>query len=350
MNSHQFFSANTNNCNATPVNINGQSVILSQEQQRKLLGCLNTCIMGSPSNNPSVMFYFSPGNFLQAKKRQVFGGVEFFFEPQRSIQPPSQMNYNFPTVQVPDQYQEPSFCPATLEQQIAMDGLRKHGLQCMEYQQQLSNNPFYPQYQYQPTNHPFQLKFHQNVGTSADSSNACYKSTSDFANAGGFSNMLTETQAANLRKMETRGKLVLSKPLDPPTGHVADVLDEMVEPIPKKVSFSVDNPEETTGPISTSGTCKDSNVDGESKKVDQSQQVSFPCVYTNGNNSRCETCPPKPKKTIWPNRKKKSSGSESCSSENQSRKNQQKQNKKKPKKEKKAESPSTDSESTEDSR
>lgn len=43
--------------------------------------------------------------------------------------------------------------PTSLEQQIAMSGLQKHGFETLEYQQQLSRNPFL-------------LKFHQNVSTS----------------------------------------------------------------------------------------------------------------------------------------------------------------------------------------
>lgn len=43
--------------------------------------------------------------------------------------------------------------PASLEQQIGISGLQKHGLETLNYQQQLANNPF-------------QLKFHLNTSTS----------------------------------------------------------------------------------------------------------------------------------------------------------------------------------------
>lgn len=46
-----------------------------------------------------------------------------------------------------------SFYPAPLQQQVAVSGLPKPGLDTLNYQQQ-------------PASNPFQLKFHHNVGTS----------------------------------------------------------------------------------------------------------------------------------------------------------------------------------------
>lgn len=42
---------------------------------------LNTSIIGFPNRSPPTMNSFMPGNFIQAQKIMVPGGVEFHFVP-----------------------------------------------------------------------------------------------------------------------------------------------------------------------------------------------------------------------------------------------------------------------------
>ncbi|XP_074027768.1 uncharacterized protein [Leptinotarsa decemlineata] len=388
MNNNPFYSTNTSIlnesfCNSRPTNLNGQNVIVSQEQQRKLIDSLNTAIVGFPCSNNCTASNFVPGNFIQARKQFIPGGVQFLFMPQQQVQQPQPqriLSYN-PLTQVPNQIQETCFCPTTLEQQIAINSLNKHGLESLEYQQQLSRNPFFPQYQQQNHHFPFQLRFHQNVGTDTNQLNVGSRNTPDFCNLGGFSQMQTGEQAYNSRNMETdlfnsctcktstssqnvnqtgtqfqsnapqceyssARRLVLSKPPQLYTGHLVDVLDEISEPSKKKVSFSENI---CKGPVDQSGQsfpCQPCDGTQPPKEdincpedgigtVDKSEQVSFPCECSVGNNSRCETSPPKskPKRSIWPMRKARSSeGTESCSSGSEAQKKRNKTKQKKSKK------------------
>ncbi|KAJ8971609.1 hypothetical protein NQ317_014729, partial [Molorchus minor] len=145
-----------------PSNVNGQNVLISQEQQRKMYDTLNTSIMGM-QNNPWANDQ-QHGNFIQAQKQFIPGGVMFTFNSQP---PPSESRIYDATATPSRIYAATNprccctspiqnlntFIPSTLEQQIAISGIQKHGLESLQYQQQLANNPF-------------QLKFHHNKMTS----------------------------------------------------------------------------------------------------------------------------------------------------------------------------------------
>lgn len=60
-----------------PSNFNGQNVLVSQEQQRKIFDTLNTSIVGLPFESPPMN-----NHFVQAQKQFVPGGVVFSFNPQ----------------------------------------------------------------------------------------------------------------------------------------------------------------------------------------------------------------------------------------------------------------------------
>lgn len=65
-----------------PTNFNGQNVLVSQEQQRKIIDTLNTSIVGLPFNTTPMNHHF-----MQAQKQFLPGGVIFSFNPQPSLQP-----------------------------------------------------------------------------------------------------------------------------------------------------------------------------------------------------------------------------------------------------------------------
>ncbi|KAJ8931887.1 hypothetical protein NQ314_015156, partial [Rhamnusium bicolor] len=86
MNNRPFYSTNTNVYDqsvfsSAPSNFNGQNVLVSQEQQRKMFDTLNTSIMGLPYDNPHQM-HPCPGNCMQAQRQFMPGGVMFSFNSQ----------------------------------------------------------------------------------------------------------------------------------------------------------------------------------------------------------------------------------------------------------------------------
>ncbi|KAJ8920245.1 hypothetical protein NQ315_011906 [Exocentrus adspersus] len=172
---------------AAPTNLNGQNVIVSQEQQRKIFDTLNTSIAGLPFDN--VGSFPVPSTFLQAQKQFVPGGVMFSFVTQPMPLPQSFMMQQQVALPNPS----PScFCPMSLEQQIATSGLQKHGLESLQYQQQLANNPF-------------MLKFHFNHATSCSdllngpSQVPGSRSTPDFSNVSGVACFTNQEQSCTSR-------------------------------------------------------------------------------------------------------------------------------------------------------
>ncbi|XP_050304884.1 uncharacterized protein LOC126742294 isoform X3 [Anthonomus grandis grandis] len=175
-----FFSTNTN-CydesftSSAPTQVNGENVILSQEQQRRVCDTLNTSIVGNPN------IFSEPGNnmnqILYAQKQYYPGGVLFTFPSAPTTSFGQQQGQSFgpglcypcPPVSYPTpiqtapistpmdfSFQQPAF-------QQPMQCVNTFFPSSLEYQQ-MNQNALQQPYQYH--REPYQLKFHNDRSTS----------------------------------------------------------------------------------------------------------------------------------------------------------------------------------------
>nr|CAH7738178.1 unnamed protein product [Callosobruchus chinensis] len=187
--------------------------------------------MGFPSNTQYATNCFCPGNYLQAQKQFVPGGVAFSFNTGQPFFTQMQFPNNQPQFNntfAPN----PQCYPQPLQQHIMVGSLQpnpQQQLDAMQYKlmpcqkglteimdvRQNDNQNIQPSW-----------KFHKNVGTTSDdllnyhTQTPGSRSTPDFSNISGI-----DPQAPAICHSSDVKKIILSKPIEKPKGHVSDILD-----------------------------------------------------------------------------------------------------------------------------
>ncbi|VEN46571.1 unnamed protein product [Callosobruchus maculatus] len=234
--------------------------------------------MGFPSNNQYAANCFCPGNYLQAQKQYVPGGVAFSFNTGQPFFaqmqfPNSQPQFNNTFAQNPQCYPQPpqqhimvgSLQPSPQQQ---LDAMQYKLMQC---QKDLTERMDFQQNDNQ--NVQASWKFHKNVGTTSydllnyHTQTPGSKSTPDFSNISGI-----DPQPPAICHSGDVKKITLAKPIEKPKGHVSDILDEEK----KTVSFNERSKEKCT--------C-DEEEDEVKQMIDKSEQATlFTCCCSLESN------------------------------------------------------------------
>ncbi|XP_050304883.1 uncharacterized protein LOC126742294 isoform X2 [Anthonomus grandis grandis] len=298
-----FFSTNTN-CydesftSSAPTQVNGENVILSQEQQRRVCDTLNTSIVGNPN------IFSEPGNnmnqILYAQKQYYPGGVLFTFPSAPTTSFGQQQGQSFgpglcypcPPVSYPTpiqtapistpmdfSFQQPAF-------QQPMQCVNTFFPSSLEYQQ-MNQNALQQPYQYH--REPYQLKFHNDRSTSCSDmlKGETQIPSSNFTNINGVIQRLQQDLATlntckdlpctcPIEFSSNVKKLVLSKPVKQPSGHVIDVLDDKQngkKDNKPRVSFS-DKPVDEGAQVDNECFCIDQKDRSNSKIVESGDESS----------------------------------------------------------------------------
>nr|CAI5818271.1 unnamed protein product [Callosobruchus analis] len=236
--------------------------------------------MGFPSNNQYAANCFCPGNYLQAQKQYVPGGVAFSFNTGQPLL--AQMQFPYNQTQLNNTFaQNPQCYPQPLQQHIMVSSLQPSPQQqldamqhkLMQCQKDLTEIMDVQQNDYQ--NIQPSWKFHKNVGTTSDdllnyhTQTPGSKSTPDFSNISGI-----DPQAPAICHSSDIKKITLSKQVEKPKGHVSDILDEENEK--KTVSFNEKRKEKCT--------C-DEEEEEINQMIDKSEQATlFTCCCSLESN------------------------------------------------------------------
>ncbi|XP_019762865.1 uncharacterized protein LOC109539526 isoform X1 [Dendroctonus ponderosae] len=300
MNHNPFCSINSNFYDESfrstaPTTLNGENVVLSQEQQRRVCDTVNTSIVGFSGNQP----------MLCAQKQLVPGGVLFTFPASANAAqgPYFRCSMYQPQVQPPPQAVVSSFFPSSVE----YSQLNPCGFQ-----------------QPQKT---FNLQFHRNSSTSSSDLPTYFPKVpapKEFISSTPKSCQQCHTMqqlmfpSPPIDFSSRVKKLVLCKTAGPPTGHVVDVLDPNADE-KKKVSFSEGQEQATKEEgiqmtsecICDTKRCKRQSKKSKGKARSQNQSDSSSVgTPSTGQSSEEET---KPKKKRRKNRKKKGDKEEQSS-------------------------------------
>ncbi|XP_030761735.1 histone-lysine N-methyltransferase, H3 lysine-79 specific-like isoform X2 [Sitophilus oryzae] len=321
-----FYSTNTN-CydesfkSSAPTMLNGQNVIVSQEQQRRICDILNTSINGRPFQYSTAPQH----QFIQANKQFFPGGVHFSFgQPHFQQDNSCKCGTNSNTMQLPVN----TYFPTAMEPQRNVD------------------HASFPNF-FQPLP-PYTLKLHYDTSTSSDDLpnysiptpiSKCRADLNNICSSLEHQNPV-EVNLPNCSKLaadptaffplppvefSSNGrKLTLTKKTaEQPAGHVVDVLDCSNK---KKVSFSDLPPmkEEkcdktfqfTTECICESKKCPDKNKkksdcesdeEEKSKKNKEKKKKSKKKKEKNEESTDSDTSESEPKKRSWFGRRKNKS-------------------------------------------
>ncbi|CAH1988128.1 unnamed protein product [Acanthoscelides obtectus] len=234
--------------------------------------------MGFPSNNQYRADHCSPGQYLQAQKQFVPGGMAFSFNTMQPFFAQAQLPYNQAQFNntLPQSIQPLQHIMVSSPQpshQHQLGAMQRRLMQCQKEQTEIID----VDHQHIPTS----WKFHKDVGTSSEDLLNYHTQTPGSQSSPDFNYIsgIYLQQAPVICHSNKIKELTLSQQVRNSKGHVCDVLDAE-ENEKKQVSFSESENDKFT--------CKTDNEDDEMKEmIDKSMQDSlFICRVDKGVNLR----------------------------------------------------------------